>query len=231
MVSVSGSIFIYTTYINTNINTNTSTSIRFEVYCYSEYYAKPKRPWKAEKAGALFILYYFVSVITLLVLPVLYFMNTTTFAKDCDIQDDTVHLCDGLINDKDICIQDKNSNYYDFFQESLYPRSICQRACGPFIFNESNFEPLLLKILDNVIIKWIWKIFFDSLYIPWVIIVFLAILLGYRKNTSQTLKHSTTRKISTMEVNLMKLKTESRRQEKSIARLKIVGDKSHITND
>ena len=71
--------------ITTIIITNDTTT-RWEIYCYSEYYAKPKRPWKAQKAGATFILYYFVTVFVLLVLPVLYFMNTTTFSKDCLLQ-------------------------------------------------------------------------------------------------------------------------------------------------
>lgn len=204
---------------------------RFEVYCYSEYYAKPKRPWKAAKAGALFIKYYFVSVIILLVLPVLYFMNTLTFAKSCDIQDNSTNLCNDVINNDDICTQDKNSKYHNFFQNSLYPKTVCESACGPFIYNENNFEPLLQKINDNVVINWIWIIFFESTYVPWAIIVFLAILLGYRKNTTKTLRHSTTRKISSMEVSLMKLKTDCRRQEKTIARLKIVGDKTHIMNE
>ena len=45
------------------------------------------------------------------------------------------------------------------------------------------------------------------------------------------MNHSNTRKINLMEMNLNKLKADRRRQDKTIARLKIVGDKRHITSD
>ena len=158
-------------------------------------------------------------------------MNTTTFSKSCDIQDNTAFLCDGPVDDNNVCVQDMSSQYYKSFLGLKYPKEICENSCGPFVNNLYNFEPLLKSILKNVVIKWIWIIFFESTYVPWGVIVLLAVLVGNRKNTAKTLTKSSTRKIKTMEVNLMKLKADCRKQEKTIARLKIVGDKSHITND
>lgn len=205
-------------------------SFRWEVYCYSEYYAKPKRPWKAQKAGATFILYYFVTVLILLVLPVMYFMNTSTFAKDCVLQDESVRLCLDTVDDKYVCTLDPQSNYHNFFKGTSYPKAICEGACGPFIHNTNNFDPILERIEANVALDWIWKLLFNSTYIPWMIIISLAMLLGTRKNTTKTMKISSLRKINAMEVTLHHLKAENRRQDKQLSRLKIVGDKRHITN-
>ena len=61
-------------------------TVKFEKRFIMKWYSKPRRPWKAQKAGFVFSLFYFMSLIMVGLPVVVYFYYSETFPKNCDIQ-------------------------------------------------------------------------------------------------------------------------------------------------
>ena len=127
-------------------------SFKLEVHNTLKHRCKPKRPWKAQKAGSVFSLLYLISTVFVGIPMVIFFLASHTFPKNCDIQDNNVGLCRSDINAKNICMTDVTSPYYYLYGGegirgtlSDYPSMICKQACGmyTFFFQQSCNLPLV----------------------------------------------------------------------------------------
>ena len=61
-------------------------NVLFQYYAFMWFYRKPERPWKAQKAGAVFTYFYLITVLLLGCSATVYFLTSPTFPKSCDIQ-------------------------------------------------------------------------------------------------------------------------------------------------
>ena len=116
-------------------------SFKLEVHNTLKHRCKPKRPWKAQKAGSVFSLLYLISIVIIGIPMAIFFLATHTFPKNCDLQDNNVGLCISDLNTKNICMTDVTSPYYYLYGGdgvrgtlSSYPAMICNQACGMYIF-------------------------------------------------------------------------------------------------
>jgi hypothetical protein len=110
---------------------------KFEKYVIKRFYAKPKRPFKGQQAALLYAIFYMITYILVGMSVSGYFVTTKTMAKNCDIQDSYVELCQDDVQNE-LCTPDPSSDYYAFWgKKNNYPRSICSLACGPFVADRS----------------------------------------------------------------------------------------------
>lgn len=61
-------------------------SIKWEAHWMVELYAKPKKPWKAQKAAFIYTVFYGCTYVLLGLTSMAKFLSTRTFPKDCDAQ-------------------------------------------------------------------------------------------------------------------------------------------------
>jgi hypothetical protein len=87
-------------------------SIKADYVWTLQYRSKPKRPWKAQKAGTVFSILYLCSIVVVGIPSAIFFLATKTFPKNCDIQDDNVGLCVSGLDAKNNCLTDPGSPYY-----------------------------------------------------------------------------------------------------------------------
>jgi hypothetical protein len=112
-------------------------AFKWEKYVIKRYYAKPKRPFKGQKAALLYAVFYLLTYILVGITVSGYFLTTKSMAKDCDIQDEYVHLCSDAVAG-DTCHADSGSKYYSFWgKDGDYPKVICENKCGPFVQERS----------------------------------------------------------------------------------------------
>ncbi|CAM9791921.1 unnamed protein product, partial [Phaeothamnion confervicola] len=129
------------------------SSFKFEKRLLLRHHSKPKRPWRAQDAGSVFVRFYLATLL-LLGLPTTYYVMTSqTFPKQCAIQDASVGLCSGsdgngvpvALAANETCTMDAASVWYEEFSGECsvggYPACICAGAlaCGPFMEAASAF--------------------------------------------------------------------------------------------
>lgn len=203
---------------------------KVEQYATLKYRTKPKRPWKAQKAGSVFSLLYLVSIIALGLPAAIFFLATRTFPKNCDIQDNHIGLCVTIPNPQNICLTDPDSPYYyNFGGEGIrgtlskYPAMICNQACGPFVdISASPVTPFQAAIESVPILGDIWHVFFNYPYLPWLSILLVFVALQRKGNTADVFKAFSYQRERQLLTRVGALEAEGKRQNKIIGRMRAI---------
>jgi hypothetical protein len=201
------------------------TSFKLEKMILKHYYYKPLRPWKGQKAGFLFTSLYLSTFIFIGLSVSSYFFISNSFVKSCDMQDNSIHLCqsDTFDSSTNICSVKTSSSYYDSYgKNDNYPLSLCQDACGPFVNNEDNLQPFHRVIDSYFVLKIIWYLCFSLPYIPWVGCVIFVVLLFLHLNTIDVMKIISFNKERNMQSQILSLEAERKKQIKIINKLKSI---------
>jgi len=194
-------------------------------------YSKPKKPWKAQKAGAVFTLFYISSVLVVAWPAILFFLSSRSFAKTCSVQDNKINLClSSTLNEiTNTCELDSSSKYYNYFSTSGrcstgYPACICEgeMACGPFINDITAFVNFTEAISQTFILSTIWDIMFSYSYGPWILVVLLYVFSRMLYNDYIVYRNSAGEREKSMETNILALEAEKAKQEKLIKKLKAI---------
>jgi hypothetical protein len=188
-------------------------------------YQKPLRPWKGQKAGFIYTLFYLISFVFIGITVNVYFLTSKTFVKSCSIQDRFVDLCQTGSYDPttSICSTDQSSDYYLVYGTTgNYPAVLCKAACGPFINQSSNLNPFHEMISGYTVLRYIWTICFSFPYLPWVLVLILAIAIILHNNSLDVARLLTYARERSMEAHILSLEIERKKQEKVINRLKSI---------
>ena len=206
-----------------------ASKIKFEKEIMIPLYAKPKKPWKAQKAGAVFTLFYMCTIIVISLPAAGFFLLTESFPKECSIQDDHLGLCLTAISDSNICTISSDSVYYDYFSSSArcnggYPSCLCSGslACGPFINDLNALDVFRTAISEVVFLGFIWNVFFESSYGVWCVLIVLYVLYNMQWNAVQVSRDVSLERERSLLAQVQSLETEKLKQEKIVRRLKAI---------
>lgn len=197
--------------------------VKFEMLLYLTFYRKPRKPWKAQKAGKFFSYYYLATVLILSTGSSLYFLSSKTFAKSCDIQDDHVGLCASGLSSDNTCTLDTSSPFYETYgNSSSYPSNICSNACGAFIDSSSNFAPLKELLYENTASKFTYIGLCEAPYFSWISLVMAIMMLTITRNTLYMVNSSKQQLVKTLELRLLDTKKQLKKAERKVERFKTV---------
>lgn len=179
-------------------------NIHWESYLTQRYLIKPKKPWKAQKAGKIFGLLYLCTVLLLGMASTIIFLNTETYPKNCNIQDEFVNLCSSAVNEiTNICTINENSLYAISYKDQEYPKIICEEKCGPFVGVDMGLTPFLDYIYSFSGLGFIWNSLFTYPYFTWFLIIFLLVYINLSSNSAETYETASVGKINSLEVILL----------------------------
>jgi hypothetical protein len=217
-------------------------TLKMEVFVMMRFFGKPERTWKSHQSGVIFTSFYIVTSVIILLPAGIYFLSSTSFPKDCDIQDKGTDLClsNTLVSNNDVytCDLDSTNTYYYFWttrfktsrtnnieefvytDQFTYPSEFCDNKCGPFVSYEYNLLPVREVVYQSSALQTIWKILFDGSYLAWLVVIIMVIQGYTRKNTQEVTKETDQAKEKVLTVQVEALEAERRRQEKIIVRLK-----------
>jgi hypothetical protein len=206
--------------------------LKWERFTTILYQSKPKRPWKAHRAGLIFSKLYVISLFLLGIPTIVFFLTSRTFPKNCTIQDKHVGLCLTPLGDSttssNICVTDPQSKYYVSYGGSLsnYPASICESACGPFVNCNANITPFKTAIYDVTVLRTIWMAAFEYPYIPWFATIFLIVFIMQRTNTVRAERSIAEQQQRALVAQIQSLEAEQRKQTKLISKMKAIEEAS-----
>eukprot|EP01038_Epipyxis_sp_PR26KG_P004315 gene4315-6113_t len=206
------------------------SSFYIEKYAILNYYSKPKRPWKSQKAELMFSFFYLATFIILGVSSIVYFLTTKTLPKSCDMQDNFIGLCtDEVDPSTNTCTIDSSNEYYSLIggKNANYPASICNYACGPFIENSTSFSPFRNYIKNNIVLNIIWSLIFQYPYISWLLVLMLTLSIIMKENTLDVTQFGTYMKEQSYEAQIQSLEAEKKKQEKIILKLKSIDESNN----
>ena len=193
--------------------------IKWEVWVMLTYQARPKKTWQAQKSGLIFTSFY-MATLTIIGLPaMIFFLSTNTFPKDCDIQDNYVHLCDGAVGQMTPArlIAPTNTTRPT---APAYPSEICSGACGPFVSYDSSLMPLKNVIYNLTALKWIYIAMFETSYATWVAVILLLIARGFKANTIKIDKEHEEANERVISTKMAELEASARKANKALERMK-----------
>lgn len=201
-----------------------SLSTKWEAFVYLRYYSKPSNPIQAQKAGLIFTRLYLLTILIIGIPSTLYFLNTYTFPKNCDIQDSAINICSSPpVND--VCAVNNASAYYSGNSTicSPYPACICSGtlACGPFIGNQNAVRPLRDLITHFRPLKWLWVIFLGTSYGAWFLLFPILLFASLRKNTITVSRDHYVEHEKLLESQIKALEIVKKKQLRQIARYKL----------
>ena len=205
--------------------------IKFETYFMLLLFNKPKRPWKSQKAGSVYITFYVITIFVTAFPSCVLLLISKTFQKSCAIQDEYIGLCvDDPIEKNGIyqCTTKTSSDYYNAYGQTTYPNSICSNACGAFVNYESATKPIVSSIESVGFFYGIYESLFIYPYLSWGIVVILAILAALMSNTLRVSHSSHINVEKVLETKVLTLEAENMKQAKIIARLKANTDPQPI---
>lgn len=204
-------------------------NIKFGSFVYLNLYSKPKKPWKAHKAGFIFTIYYCAVIILLGISTSVFFLTSRTFPKSCDIQDQDPQICASSVSPAtETCTVDPNSIYYGTFKSTNYPADICNHACGPFINNYSNIGPFKKAILSALPSDIIWEALFDYPYLPWGLVIILATIMAQKQSTVDVSKQQFFLREKSLDAQIVTLEAEKKKLDKQLARMKMANTNSQL---
>ena len=177
-------------------------TIKWQAFWLLRSYAKPQRPWKAQKSGAVFTGFYLATLAIIGIPVAVYFLTSATFPKSCDIQDAHVHLCGTAVGPDDQCATSPSSAYYGAYGHTNYPAAICAYKCGPFVDQANGFAPLRSAILAVPALRVIWIALFEYPYLPWAALSFLFVVTAHLMSTLQVHRASAENKERDMEAHI-----------------------------
>eukprot|EP01041_Mallomonas_annulata_P002214 gene2214-4302_t len=194
------------------------------------YYTKPKKPWKAQKAGTVFTSFFICTVILLAIPMTMFILGSANFAKSCDIQDHAVGLClTGVSSVNHTCVIDSTSQYSTYFSDESrcaggYPSCICSGtlACGPFIYDIDAFTILKNEFSSIFVVGTIWNLFFENCYGAWIIVIILFVESNLRGNKLKVHQNISRDREKNMETTIQGLAADKAKQEKIIRKLKAI---------
>lgn len=197
---------------------------KFEKNVVKYLYVKPERPWQGQKAGLVYSLFYLISFILVGVSVCAYFFSTKTFAKQCSLQDAFVHLCADTVGSigPNQCTLNPSNDYYQFYRSTAYPSALCERACGPFVNQATNLSPLHAWVTQREPVKIIWDVILVYPYVPWCLVLSIAMILLSLVNTLEVAKYSSVTKERALEAQLLSLEAEKKKQEKLLKKLQSI---------
>lgn len=198
-------------------------SFKFEKYIIKRYYAKPRRPFRGQQAALLYAVFYLITYVLVGISVSGYFITTKTMPKECGIQDDYVGLCTDEVGDAgvNLCTPDVSNQFYAFWGKSNdYPRKICEISCGPFVKERSALSGFKDSITGTGTLSEMWAAIFEFPYVPWFLVICLAMSVAVRVNSFEVSKFASYNKERAMESQLQASEVERKRQEKMIAKLK-----------
>ena len=201
--------------------------IYFEKYVSLKYYSKPKSVWVDEKSGFTYIVFYLCTLVIVGIPFTMYVLSKMTFAKDCIMQDDHVSLCLDTVTAANTCTLDSASSYYAYFSSSTncvsgYPACVCDHACGPFIAETNGFAIVKSTLKDVYILEYIYEYFLQYSFGAWLLVCLFFALSKMRKNSIEINAESAASKENEMFKQIELLENEKKKQEKLIARLKLL---------
>jgi len=207
--------------------------VKVEKWVVYDLFTKPKRPWKAQKAGMVFSAFYFMSFIMVGVPVLIYFYQVKTFPKNCDIQDNSMGICtDALVND--VCTVSSSSDYFTAFSSDgdsntlcvgsslAYPKCICEEACGPFVASSYNLVPLRQAVSNFTVLEYLWVILLENPFGAWFLVLCLFAAAATRKNTIKVTLASADNKVRNLETHIASLEVEKKKNAKLISKLKSI---------
>ena len=201
-------------------------TLKWEKYTTLRFQSKPKRPWKAQKAGTVFTMFYLISLFLIGIPSVIFFLATKTFPKNCDIQDDYVDLCAYHPYSGNVCTTDIYSPYYDSYGDPSvfrYPASICEKSCGPFVgVSGPNIIPFIEAIYTNSVLGGFYSALFYYPYLPWGLTIALFLILSLRNNSVDVIAYHSWSKERGLNTRILKLELEQKRQTKIIGRMRSI---------
>eukprot|EP00752_Nemacystus_decipiens_P012474 g11048.t1 len=169
-------------------------SFKFEKKLLTTFQSKPKGRLKAHDGYSFFIKFYLATLVLLGVMATLFLIGGTTFAKDCNFQDQGVGLCGAELDTNFACTLSTDNTFYDYFSEKCkapldeYPACVCKDklACGPFVEVTSAYNSLNTQVRSISIVGYIYGFLVDNSIVLWgtCIVLWLAIL--FQRNSSQT---------------------------------------------
>lgn len=197
-------------------------AFKYEKNVIKHFYVKPNRPWQGQKAGLVYISFYLASFVLVGVSVCAFFFTTKTFAKNCDIQDDGVHLCLGEVDStSNVCTSNPSSEYYSAYKTN-YPASICEKSCGPFVRESSNLTPLHKAVEHLYGLQLLWDIFLVYPYLPWGLVLALSVALKIMNNSMDVIKYTASSNERSLETQIMALDAEKKRQEALLKKLQSI---------
>lgn len=199
---------------------------KFDYFMIMQFQCKPKRPWKAQKAGKVFTTFYLLSLFLVAIPASLFFLSTRTFPKSCSIQDNYVNLCSSDGPSVSECVTNPNSIYYSAYGTG-YPGNICDSACGPFVDDTSALSPFKQAIFSVNVLYYLWTLCFSYPYIPWLVLSILCIELARQMNSWEIITSSHDHKVKHLEGLISGLETEKKKQSRMIEKLRSVENDSH----
>lgn len=206
--------------------------VKVEKWIVYKLFNKPKRPWKAQKAGMVFSTFYLMSFIMVGFPVLIYFYQSKTFPKDCNIQDSSMHICsDALVND--VCTVSTSSNYFTAFSSGgnnqycygtsvAYPKCICQEACGPFVGSSYNLVPLRQAVASYTVLNYFWIWLIENPLGAWLLALCFFVAASTRKNTIKITVDSAENKVRNLETHIASLEAEKKKNAKLINKLKAI---------
>ena len=199
-------------------------TLKWEKYTTLRFQSKPKRPWKAEKAGAVFTMFYLISLCIIGIPSGIFFFATKTFPKSCAFQDDYIQLCLTRVIEG-MCETNAASPYYTLYGHTSlqYPGNICTKSCGPFVdVQGSNLDPLVTAMRNNRGMLGVMDSLFYHPYLPWAVTTLLLVVVRLRNNSMSVMASQTSRRESAMNDRILKLDGEQKRQAKIISRMRSI---------
>ena len=200
-------------------------SMKWERFVVINFYAKPGKPIKAQKAGIIFTRLYLMTVVLVGIPSTLLFLNTTTFPKSCAVQDSYVGICSNEVLNG-ICTIDQESPYYTGNNTAVcspYPECLCggTLTCGPFVDNSNALEPLRDILFQFSPLKILWGIMLQTSYGAWFILLFLVLQTSLRRNTVKVNRTYYIEHEKSLEAQIHTLEVDKKRQAKTITRYKM----------
>ena len=209
------------------------STLKWEKYTTLKFQSKPRRPWKAQKAGSVFTMFYLISLISIGIPSGIFFLATSTFPKACSLQDVNVRLClTSELSASNECILNENSPYYDYFTDQKhvyedynisYPKGVCENACGPYVdVVGSNMDPIIDAVNSMDVLKGISEALFSYPYIPWGLSFLFLVILCLQRNAVDVLSYHNWFCIRSLQKKIVELELESKRQNKIIGRMRLI---------
>lgn len=202
--------------------------IKWEKWVLLHFYRAPKRPWKAQKAGVVFSIFYLVSFFVVGFPSSTFFFSIATFPKSCEIQDAFINLCESNsynATSQSCSALNTRSSYYDLYSNPSYcvggyPSCICSSACGPFTLDSTNIAPFRTSILSIYGLDIVWAGLFTYPYGPWLLVSVFFLIAFLVANTMNVQYKVFAMKEQAMSSRIDALEASNKEKEKRLQKIK-----------
>lgn len=206
--------------------------LKADVYFSIKFASKPANSLSVHKFRQIYAKLIMLTVVSVGVLSLFFFMSRTTFAKDCDIQDDYVGLCLSDLDSDNICSSlDKNNRYFDAFNSISvcsdgYPRCICNGdlSCGPFKEHSTALAPLQQSLTSYALINFFWSHFIEGSVGTWALVTLFFIEYNFRTNSYREVRRVRDEKEIKFTAHVNSLNAILQQQQATLNKLNLIND-------